>query len=102
MPRFLPQNLLTPVTPSKIVCVGRNYREHVQELGNQMPAEPLLFFKPRHRRSRGRAARWCCLLWRSGVDFEGELALVVGRRHTHNLKPEDDWRAVLRRIHAGE
>src|SRR5579863_1678032 len=37
-------DLLPPVTPSKIVCVGRNYREHAAELGNQVPAEPLLFF----------------------------------------------------------
>src|SRR5450631_1838540 len=38
--------LLPPVTPSKIVCVGRNYRDHAKELGNEIPAEPLLFFKP--------------------------------------------------------
>src|SRR5687767_3475055 len=38
--------LLAPVAPSKIVCVGRNYREHAAELGNQMPTEPLLFLKP--------------------------------------------------------
>ena len=35
--------LLAPVVPSKIVCVGRNYREHAAELGNKMPDEPLLF-----------------------------------------------------------
>src|SRR5579863_785929 len=39
-------DVLPPVTPSKIVCVGRNYREHAKELGNEAPAEPLLFFKP--------------------------------------------------------
>src|SRR5262245_2697690 len=38
-------NLLAPVVPSKIVCVGRNYREHAAELGNKMPDEPLLFLK---------------------------------------------------------
>jgi 2-keto-4-pentenoate hydratase/2-oxohepta-3-ene-1,7-dioic acid hydratase in catechol pathway len=38
--------ILTPVAPSKIVCVGRNYRAHAAELGNDVPAEPLLFFKP--------------------------------------------------------
>src|ERR1044071_4912349 len=37
--------LLPPVTPSKIVCVGRNYRAHAAELGNKMPSEPLLFLK---------------------------------------------------------
>ena len=38
--------LLAPVRPSKIVCVGRNYREHAAELGHEVPKEPLLFFKP--------------------------------------------------------
>src|SRR5215470_19767606 len=38
--------LLAPIRPSKIVCVGRNYREHAAELGNEVPQEPLLFFKP--------------------------------------------------------
>src|SRR6266567_6361203 len=39
-------DLLAPVTPSKIICVGRNYRDHARELGNEVPSEPLLFFKP--------------------------------------------------------
>ena len=38
--------LLSPVSPSKIVCVGRNYRDHVKEMGSELPAEPLFFFKP--------------------------------------------------------
>ncbi len=38
--------LLAPVAPSKIVCVGRNYRAHAKELGNQPPREPLIFLKP--------------------------------------------------------
>src|SRR6266436_9406351 len=37
--------LLPPVRPSKIVCVGRNYRAHAEELGHEVPAEPLLFLK---------------------------------------------------------
>jgi 2-keto-4-pentenoate hydratase/2-oxohepta-3-ene-1,7-dioic acid hydratase in catechol pathway len=87
-------DLLPPVTPSKIICVGRNYREHVQELGNQMPTEPLLFFKPPSSLERpGGAVVLPAVSER--VDFEGELALVIGRR-TRNLKPEDDWREVLR------
>ncbi len=87
-------DLLPPVTPSKIVCVGRNYREHVRELGNEMPAEPLLFFKPPS--SLLRPAAWSRLPAVSErVDFEGELALVIGRR-ARNLKPDDDWRDVVR------
>ncbi|MFL5262309.1 MAG: fumarylacetoacetate hydrolase family protein [Anaeromyxobacteraceae bacterium] len=38
--------LLAPVAPSKVVCVGRNYRAHAKELGNEVPKEPLLFIKP--------------------------------------------------------
>jgi 2-keto-4-pentenoate hydratase/2-oxohepta-3-ene-1,7-dioic acid hydratase in catechol pathway len=87
-------DLLAPVTPSKIICVGRNYREHVQELGNEIPAEPLLFFKPPSSLQRpGGAVVLPAASER--VDFEGELALVIGRR-TRNLKPEDDWREVVR------
>ena len=87
-------DLLAPVTPSKIICVGRNYREHVRELGNEIPAEPLLFFKPPSSLLRpGGAVVLPALSER--VDFEGELALVIGTR-TRNLKPEDDWREVLR------
>src|SRR5262245_11340472 len=37
---------LPPVEPSKIVCVGRNYRDHAKELGHEVPKEPLLFLKP--------------------------------------------------------
>jgi 2-keto-4-pentenoate hydratase/2-oxohepta-3-ene-1,7-dioic acid hydratase in catechol pathway len=37
---------MTPVRPGKIVCVGRNYRAHAEELGNQMPAQPMIFLKP--------------------------------------------------------
>jgi 2-keto-4-pentenoate hydratase/2-oxohepta-3-ene-1,7-dioic acid hydratase in catechol pathway len=47
--RFLPfrrVELLPPVTPSKIICVGRNYRAHAEELGNEVPTEPLIFMKP--------------------------------------------------------
>src|SRR5207248_5002353 len=38
--------LLSPILPSKVVCVGRNYAEHASELGNEVPKEPLLFLKP--------------------------------------------------------
>jgi 2-keto-4-pentenoate hydratase/2-oxohepta-3-ene-1,7-dioic acid hydratase in catechol pathway len=87
-------DLLPPVTPSKIICVGRNYREHVLELGNDIPAEPLIFFKPPSSLLRPGGA--VVLPAQSErVDFEGELALVIGQR-TRNLQPEDDWSEVLR------
>jgi 2-keto-4-pentenoate hydratase/2-oxohepta-3-ene-1,7-dioic acid hydratase in catechol pathway len=87
-------DLLPPVTPSKIICVGRNYREHVRELGNEMPAEPLLFFKPPSSLLKpGGVVRLPRLSER--VDFEGELALVIGRR-ARKLPPAADWRQVVR------
>ena len=86
--------LLAPVTPSKIVCVGRNYRDHAKELGNDVPTEPLLFFKPPSSLlAPGGVVRMPAAS--SRVDFEGELALVIGRRTT-KLAPDADWRSVVR------
>lgn len=86
--------LLPPVTPSKIICVGRNYREHARELGNEVPAEPLLFFKPPSSLlAPGGVVRLPKFSER--VDFEGELALVIGRR-ARNLPPDANWREVIR------
>ena len=70
--------LLPPITPSKIVCVGRNYREHAEELGNPMPAEPLLFMKaPSAMIGDGEAIGLPSISQR--VEHEGELAVVIGR-----------------------
>ena len=86
--------LLPPVTPSKIVCVGRNYRDHAKELGNEVPTEPLLFYKPPSSLLKpGGIVRMPAAS--SRVDFEGELALVIGKRVT-KLPEGADWRAVIR------
>jgi len=86
-------SLLAPVTPSKIVCVGRNYRDHVKEMGSELPTEPLLFFKPVSALlAPGGVVRMPSASAR--VDYEGELALVIGRRSRH-LK-EEDWRGAVR------
>lgn len=86
--------LLAPVTPSKIVCVGRNYREHAAELGNEVPAEPLLFFKPPSSLLRpGGVVRMPAVSQR--VDYEGELALIIGKRATR-LKADAGWRSYVR------
>jgi 2-keto-4-pentenoate hydratase/2-oxohepta-3-ene-1,7-dioic acid hydratase in catechol pathway len=85
--------LLTPVTPLKIICVGRNYREHAKELGNDAPTEPLLFFKPPSSLLKpGGVVRLPAVSER--VDYEGELALVIGK-HATKIKPEN-WRSVVR------
>ena len=71
--------LLPPATPSKIICVGRNYRDHAAELGNDVPVEPLLFFKP----PSSLLAHGATILRpaiSTRVDFEGELAILIGKR----------------------
>jgi 2-keto-4-pentenoate hydratase/2-oxohepta-3-ene-1,7-dioic acid hydratase in catechol pathway len=81
-------SLLPPVEPSKIICVGRNYRAHVAELGHEVPTEPLIFFKPPSS-----------LLPPGGTilrpkisertDFEGELGVVIARS-CHKLADSED------------
>ena len=71
--------LLAPVIPrSKIVCVGRNYRDHAAELGNDVPDAPLLFFKP-NTSVIGPGDTIVLPPQSSRVDYEGELAAVIGR-----------------------
>ncbi|MDQ2833174.1 MAG: fumarylacetoacetate hydrolase family protein [Acidobacteriota bacterium] len=87
-------HLLPPVTPSKILCVGRNYRDHATELGNEVPKEPLLFFKPPSSLlAAGGTIRMPSVSQR--VDYEGELGLVIGRR-CHKIGPEEDVRPYIR------
>jgi 2-keto-4-pentenoate hydratase/2-oxohepta-3-ene-1,7-dioic acid hydratase in catechol pathway len=70
--------LLAPVEPSKIVCVGRNYRAHAKELGNEVPALPLLFLKPPSAVIGPQEAIRCPEQSKE-VHHEGELGVVVGR-----------------------
>lgn len=71
--------LLAPSTPSKIVCVGRNYVEHAKELGNEVPKVPLIFLKPP---SSVIAPGETILLppQSAQVEHEAELVAVVGKR----------------------
>jgi 2-keto-4-pentenoate hydratase/2-oxohepta-3-ene-1,7-dioic acid hydratase in catechol pathway len=80
--------LLAPVAPSKIVCVGRNYREHAAELGNKMPDEPLLFLKaPSAIIGSGDAIE--LPKQSSQVEHEGELGVVVGKT-ARNIRDDED------------
>jgi 2-keto-4-pentenoate hydratase/2-oxohepta-3-ene-1,7-dioic acid hydratase in catechol pathway len=80
--------LLAPVRPSKIVCVGRNYREHAAELAHEVPVEPLLFFKPPSSLlAPGGEIRRPKLSNR--VDYEGELGVVIGKK-CYKLGAEED------------
>jgi 2-keto-4-pentenoate hydratase/2-oxohepta-3-ene-1,7-dioic acid hydratase in catechol pathway len=70
--------LLAPVRPSKVVCVGRNYAAHAREMGNEVPAQPLLFLKPPSAViGPDQAIR--CPPQSSDVQHEVELGVVVGR-----------------------
>ena len=81
--KFLP-----PDTPSKIVCVGRNYAEHAAELGNEVPKEPLLFLKaPSSIITEGEEI--IIPPQSEQVEHEGELAVVIGRK-CKNLGENDN------------
>jgi 2-keto-4-pentenoate hydratase/2-oxohepta-3-ene-1,7-dioic acid hydratase in catechol pathway len=85
--------LLAPVEPSKIVCVGRNYRLHAEEMGNEVPAEPLLFLKPPSSLLAPGAAIELPTASRR-VEHEGELGVVLGRR-LRRAEPADCLAAVF-------
>src|ERR1700678_3300592 len=90
---FAEARILAPVAPSKIVCVGRNYRDHAAELGNEVPAEPLLFFKPPSSLlAPGDTIRRPKLSQR--VDFEGELAAVIAKK-CYKLPADEDTRPYI-------
>lgn len=68
-------------TPGKILCVGRNYREHAKELGNEVPTTPVIFLKP----PSSVIASGEAIVLPAGIgriDYEGEIGLVIGRRLT--------------------
>jgi 2-keto-4-pentenoate hydratase/2-oxohepta-3-ene-1,7-dioic acid hydratase in catechol pathway len=86
-------HLLPPVVPSKIVCVGLNYKDHAAEQNKPLPAEPLLFIKP----STAVIGPGAPILLPPGVgrvDHEAELGVVIGRR-AHRVKRADAWSYVL-------
>ena len=78
--------LLAPATPSKVICVGRNYREHAAEFGNSAPDEPLLFLKPPSSViGPGADIHYPALSKR--IDPEAELVIVIGRE-AHRVSAE--------------
>jgi len=86
-------HLLCPVTPTKVVCVGLNYRTHIAEMGHDRPHEPVIFIKPSTAVIGSRQP----IPVPEGVgrvDYEGELGVVVGRR-THRATPEEAAESVL-------
>jgi 2-keto-4-pentenoate hydratase/2-oxohepta-3-ene-1,7-dioic acid hydratase in catechol pathway len=69
--------LLAPILPSKVVCVGKNYADHAREMGGEAPAAPVIFMKP-STSVVGPNAEIKLPPESSRVDYEGELAVVIG------------------------
>jgi 2-keto-4-pentenoate hydratase/2-oxohepta-3-ene-1,7-dioic acid hydratase in catechol pathway len=85
--------LLPPVMPSKIVCVGLNYKDHAAETGKPLPAEPLIFIKPRTAViGPGDPIKLPPGVGR--VDHEAELGVVIGRR-AHRVPRAKAWDYIL-------
>jgi 2-keto-4-pentenoate hydratase/2-oxohepta-3-ene-1,7-dioic acid hydratase in catechol pathway len=81
-------------SPSKIVCVGRNYAEHAKELGNEVPAEPLLFLKaPSSLITEGETI--VIPPQSQQVEHEGELAIVMSKMAKNISDDEDPFEYVL-------
>lgn len=85
--------LLSPVIPSKVVCVGKNYLEHAREMGGEVPAQPLIFLKP-STAVVGPGDPICYPRTSTRVDYEGELAVVMGHL-ARDLDPAHALDAVL-------
>jgi 2-keto-4-pentenoate hydratase/2-oxohepta-3-ene-1,7-dioic acid hydratase in catechol pathway len=86
--------LLASVLPSKIICVGRNYRDHARELGNEIPSEILIFMKPPSAViGPGDSISIPSISQR--VDFEGELGIVIGEQ-CRNVGERQDVRSYIR------
>jgi 2-keto-4-pentenoate hydratase/2-oxohepta-3-ene-1,7-dioic acid hydratase in catechol pathway len=88
------QAILAPVVPGKIVCVGRNYRDHAKELGNEVPAEPLIFFKPPSSLISPGEEIVLPVSLSERIEYEGELAVVIGKK-CHRIGPEEDVRPYI-------
>lgn len=80
-------DLLIPCLPTKIICVGLNYRSHADEMGHDIPKEPLIFLKPL---TSALAHKGEIIMpeMSKRVDYEAELAIVIGKKG-HNLKIEE-------------
>jgi len=86
-------HLLAPVSPTKVVCVGLNYKNHIAEMGHDTPKEPVIFLKP----STSVIGPLQPIVIPEGVgrvDYEGELGIVIGRR-THRATEKQAAENVL-------
>lgn len=90
---FSSLTLLPPCTPSKVVAVGLNYRDHAEELGFAIPDEPVIFLKPAAT-VIGHGASIIYPAVSSRVDYEAELGIVI-RDRIRNITPEEAGLHIL-------
>ena len=86
--------------PSKIVCVGRNYVDHAKELGNDVPAEPLIFLKPPSSLI-GNGESIALPGQSERVEFEGEIGVVIGQR-LERVSKEEATKAISKIVAAND
>lgn len=93
--------LLAPVIPrSKVIGIGRNYRDHAAEMGNEPPAEPMMFLVP-NTAVVGPSDPVVLPGWAGEVHYEGELAVVIGRM-CKDIEPEEVSKVVFGYICAND
>lgn len=86
--------LNAPVEPGKIIAIGKNYAEHAKETGSNVPTAPIIFAKfPSSIIATGQAITWSKGITKE-VDWEGELAVVIGKR-ARNVSEEDAFKHVF-------
>jgi 2-keto-4-pentenoate hydratase/2-oxohepta-3-ene-1,7-dioic acid hydratase in catechol pathway len=71
--------LLAPILPSKVICIGKNYADHVREMGGEPPEEPVIFLKPSTAVCGPGDPIFRPTQISERTDYEGELAVVIGR-----------------------
>lgn len=86
-------DFLTPCTPSKIICVGLNYRSHAQEMKMPLPEEPVIFLKP-PTSALAHGGEIIMPEMSKQVDYEAELGLVIGKTGK-NIKPEEAYDYII-------
>ena len=85
--------LLPPVAPGKILCVGLNYRTHIEETHSQTPSSPVIFMKPSTALiANGQPIRYPSLS--KHVDYEGEMAVIIGRQ-ARNVSADEAREAIF-------
>jgi 2-keto-4-pentenoate hydratase/2-oxohepta-3-ene-1,7-dioic acid hydratase in catechol pathway len=85
--------ILTPCVPSKIVCIGLNYKAHAREINKPLPQEPLVFLKP-PTAALAHKGNIIIPAMSGRVDYEAELGLVIGKP-AKNIEPEAAYSYIL-------